>query len=181
MQDVFLSGQKRSLQNSILEYDTAELVPYFLWLFLFIVSNITMYFLSIHFISLNFISLQRLFSYIMAEKKIRIRIELRCSQEKKAELKEKAKSLNLTLSQYLLRDRNAQFNTSELLKLVEEVSYNDNKLDNNVNQIAKNFNTNGFVVDDNVLKELLNLLSSVGKKREDLITKLNKLIKILSE
>lgn len=116
----------------------------------------------------------------MAEKR-RIRIELRCSKEKKEELKEKAKSLNLTLSQYLLRDRNAQFNASELLKLVEEVSYNDNKLDNNVNQIAKNFNTNGFVVDDNVLRELLNLLSSVGKKREDLITKLNKLIKILSE
>lgn len=110
------------------------------------------------------------------------RLYLRCSLEQKKEIKSEADKLGITVSDYLLNSKNNTFlYRKDILNLIECLSYNDNKLDNNVNQIAKNFNTNGFVVDDNVLKELLNLLSSVGKKREDLITKLNKLIKILSE
>jgi hypothetical protein len=116
----------------------------------------------------------------MAEKPPRIRIELRCSKDKKEYLKSKAKSLNLTLSQYLLRDRNTDFNASELLNIIENISYYDNKLDNNVNQIAKNFNTNGFVVDDGVLKELLEMLYDIGKKREHLNESLHKIIKLIS-
>jgi uncharacterized protein (DUF1778 family) len=109
-------------------------------------------------------------------------IHIRCSLEQKNQIKSEADKLGLTISDYLLNSKSNTFlYRKDILNLVECLSYNDNKLDNNVNQIAKNFNTNGFVVDDNVLKELLNLLSSVGKKREDLITKLNKLIKILSE
>ena len=116
----------------------------------------------------------------MAEKTPRIRIELRCSKEKKEYLKNKAKSLNLTLSQYLLRDKNTDFNTSKLLDIIENISYYDNKLDNNVNQIAKNFNTNGFVIDDAVLRELLENLYNIGKKRESLNESLHKIIKLIS-
>lgn len=110
------------------------------------------------------------------------RIEVRCSLEQKDRIKSEAEKLGLTVSDYLLNSKNNVFlYRKDILNLVEFLSYNDNKLDNNVNQIAKNFNTNGFVVNDSVLNELLNLLASVGNKRKDLITKLNRIIKILSE
>lgn len=109
-------------------------------------------------------------------------IHIRCSEVQKKRIKNEADKLGLTISDYLLNSKNKTFIfRKDLIKLVEEVSYNDNKLDNNINQIAKNFNTNGFVVDDNVLKELLTVLYKVEQKRDNIITSLNKIIKVISE
>lgn len=108
-------------------------------------------------------------------------IHFRCTNSQKKRIQVEAKKMNLTVSEYLLNSKNKVYSSRrELLNLVEKVSYYDNKLDNNINQIAKNFNTNGFVVDDRMLKELLNELYNIGQKREQLNAALHQIIKLMS-
>lgn len=115
------------------------------------------------------------------EKKKQTSIHFRCTTAQKKRIKAEAEKLNLSISDYMLNSKSRVFAyRKDLLNLVENVSYYDVKLDNNINQIAKNFNTNGFVVDDKVLIELLNQLSKIGEKREQLNSSLHKIIKLIS-
>lgn len=117
----------------------------------------------------------------MADKKL-LRIELRCTIEEKERIQEAAKNANITVSQYLLNANNKNFiYRSSLLKFVEDVAYNDNKLENNINQIAKNFNSKNYVFTDNSLNNLLDNLNRVEEKRTTLIKNLQKIIKLISE
>lgn len=109
-------------------------------------------------------------------------IQIRCTQGEKEAIRLSAKNANLSMSEYLLRVNSKHFvYYSMLLKLIDEVAINDNKLDNNINQIARNFNTPNYVITDDSLKQLIYNLQKVEEKRENLIKNFQKIIKVISQ
>lgn len=108
-------------------------------------------------------------------------IQFRCTVSVKEAIRRSAKEVNLSMSEYLLRQNNKHIvHHIPLLKLMESLSYNDMKVENNINQIAKSINTRNSIVTDEKLNELIYWLIELGKKRDKTIYELNEIRKILA-
>lgn len=64
--------------------------------------------------------------------------------------------------------------------MIHALSASDNKLENNINQIARKFN-NSSNVQENDIVELIGYLRLVASKRENINQAIRKIIKLLTE
>lgn len=108
-------------------------------------------------------------------------ISIRCTEKEKQNILHSAKKFNLSLSAYLLNRRKSHLYSTFLIKMIDDVANNDNKLENNINQIARSFNTKNIIIDNHLMLDLLDKLYECGKKRDQLMRKLEKIIKIISQ
>ena len=108
-------------------------------------------------------------------------IQFRCTVSVKESIRKSAKEVNLTMSEYLSRQNNKHIvHHIPLLKLLESLSYNDMKVENNINQIAKNFNSPNSIITDEKINELIYWLIELGKKRDKIIKEEREIRKILA-
>ena len=108
-------------------------------------------------------------------------IQFRCTVSVKEAIRKSAKEVNLSMSEYLLRQNNKHIvHHIPLLKLLHSLSNNDMKVENNLNQIAKQMNSPNIMVTENKFDELLFCLIELGKKRDKTIYDLNEIRKILA-
>ena len=108
-------------------------------------------------------------------------IQFRCTVSVKESIRKSAKEVNLTMSEYLSRQNNKHIvHHIPLLKLLESLSYNDMKVENNINQIAKNFNSPNSIISDEKINELIYWLIELGKKRDKIIKEEREIRKILA-
>lgn len=108
-------------------------------------------------------------------------ISIRCTVKEKQDVLLSAQKFNLSLSAYLLNRQRAKLYSRHLIKMIDDVARNDNKLENNINQIARSLNSNNLIVDNHFIEILLGRLYECGEKREQLMRKLEKIIKIIAQ
>lgn len=108
-------------------------------------------------------------------------ISIRCTEKEKQSISYSAKQFNLSLSAYLLNNRKSRLYSTFLLKMIHSIASNDNKLENNINQIARNLNTNNCIVDNHSFQNILKNLQECAIKREQIVKQLEKLIKIIAQ
>lgn len=109
------------------------------------------------------------------------RIHIRCTPSEKKEIQYLAKEAKLSMSEYMMRQNKKHVvHHIPLLKLMESLSYNDMKVENNINQIAKNFNSPNSVVTDKKIDELIYWLIELGKKRDKIVKEEREIRKILA-
>ena len=108
-------------------------------------------------------------------------IQFRCTVSVKEAIRKSAKEVNLSMSEYLLRQNNKHIvHHIPLLKLLESLSYNDMKVENNINQITKQFNRPNIIVTDSKIDELIYCLNELGKKRDKMIYEQKEIRRILA-
>lgn len=110
-------------------------------------------------------------------------INFRCTESEKKRIISYAKEVNLSTSEYLIRvalKRKTVSNNKKLLLLIHTLSASDNKLENNINQIARKFNNSSNVLESDIV-ELIGYLRLVASKRENINQDIRKIIKLLTE
>jgi|GEM_PF-5167378 len=108
-------------------------------------------------------------------------ISIRCTEKEKQNILHSAQKFNLSLSAYLLNRRKSHLYSTFLIKMIDNIASNDNKLENNINQIARNLNTNNCIVDSHSFQNILKSLHECAIKREQIGKQIEKLIKIISD
>ena len=108
-------------------------------------------------------------------------IHIRCTPSDKKEIQNLAKEAKISMSEYLIRQNKKHIvHHIPLLKLMASLSYNDMKVENNINHIAKNFNSHISFVTDEKINELIYWLIELGKKRDKIIIEEREIRKILA-
>ena len=108
-------------------------------------------------------------------------ISIRCTEKEKQSISYSAKQFNLSISTYLLSRRKSRLYSTFLIKMIDNIANNDNKLENNINQIARNLNTNNCIVDNHSFQNILKNLHECAIKREQIGKQLERLIKIIAQ
>lgn len=117
----------------------------------------------------------------MTDKKRDCDIHFRCTQQEKKKIVEYANQMNLSVSEYMLRlalKKKTIASHKELLSTIHTMSIADNKLENNINQIAHRLNSNPNI-SINDLDDIINLLRLVANKRDTSIKEIRKIYKLL--
>lgn len=108
-------------------------------------------------------------------------INFRCTESEKKRIISYAKEVNLSTSEYLIRIalKRKISNNRKLLLLIHALSASDNKLENNINQIARKLNSSSNVPENDIM-EFIEYLRLVASKRENINQALRKIIKLLA-
>lgn len=110
-------------------------------------------------------------------------ITIRCTQKQKDEIVKKSKKQNLTVTDLMLNsalDKKFGSVQSDILKFINDLSYKDSKLDNNINQIAFRLNSNQ-IINNEVLKDILKKMKRVEKRRRNIENGIISLIRIMKD
>lgn len=108
-------------------------------------------------------------------------ISLRCTEYQKKKITENAKILNLSVSEYLIRlalQKKIIANHKEVLSTAHKLSMADNRVENNINQIAHRLNRQANITLDD-LGDIIDELRRVAKKRDIMITEFRKIYHLL--
>lgn len=111
-------------------------------------------------------------------------IHIRCTELEKRIILNRAKTLDLSLSEYLLvhgMGKNLKLSPKKVLAVLNKIITDDSKLENNINQIAKNLNANITTFDDKNIEDIVKMLSLVTQKREILFKEVNNIYRVLSK
>ena len=101
-----------------------------------------------------------------------------CTQEEYEVIRIASENAGLSISDYLLSEYEKN---TEILTLIDEVTNSEKKLDEQMDQMAKEFNDPGYVVSDNDLKKFISQLNQVSESTDSSIERMDKIIKLLSE
>lgn len=108
-------------------------------------------------------------------------ISLRCTEYQKKKITENAKILNLSVSEYLIRialQKKIIANHKEVLSTAHKLSMADNRVENNINQIAHRLNRQASITLDD-LGDIIDELRRVAIKRDIMITEFRKIYHLL--
>lgn len=111
------------------------------------------------------------------------RITIRLSKKQDIILRKRATEIGFSISEYMLKSlfgKKMIINNGIVLRSLDTLCTNDNKLENNINQIAKKFNSN-LSLDENEKEELRNLISEAAIQRANLVKNIQEVVRILSE
>lgn len=112
------------------------------------------------------------------------RLYIRCTVNQKKEIIERAKSLDLNISEYIILcglEKVPKVSPKKLVESLNKVTTNDNRLENNINQLVKLLNANIAVFNENTLQEVRQLLSELKNKRNEIFTAINSIYKEISQ
>lgn len=108
-------------------------------------------------------------------------ISLRCTEYQKKKITENAKLLDLSVSEYLIRlalQKKIIANHKEVLSTAHRLSMADNRVENNINQIAHRLNRQANITLDD-LGDIIDELRRVAIKRDIMITEFRKIYHLL--
>lgn len=108
-------------------------------------------------------------------------ISLRCTEYQKRKITKNAKLLNLSVSEYLIRlalQKKIIANHKEVLSTAHKLSMADNRVENNINQIAHRLNRQANITLDD-LGDIIDELRRVAIKRDIMITEFRKIYHLL--
>ena len=77
--------------------------------------------------------------------------------------------------------KNLKLSPKKVLAVLNKIITDDSKLENNINQIAKNLNANITTFDDKNIEDIVKMLSLVTQKREILFKEVNNIYRVLSK
>ncbi|MDO5664493.1 MAG: hypothetical protein Q4G63_04440 [Bacteroidia bacterium] len=108
----------------------------------------------------------------------------RITDEDKNSLNLKAKEYGVTISEFILQQtlgKKTVYKQKEIIRELENIAVRDNKVDNNINQIAKILNTNYKNFDNIMIKDLYKLLDKYIKSQEELSKNIRSMYRLLSQ
>lgn len=105
-------------------------------------------------------------------------IRFNCTSEEYEAIKLASENAGLSMSDYLIRESDRH---TELLSLIEKVTSNENKLDSDIDQMARKFDNQDQEIVEVDLQSFITQLQKVGESTESSNESLNKILKLLSE
>lgn len=109
-------------------------------------------------------------------------ISIRITKRQHHILRKRSDEIGFSISEYVLKSvfrKSIIINNGIVLKAINTLQIRDNKLENNINQIAKKLNSNAFFSEIE-RQELKDLISSVGIQRAALAKNIQEFYRLLS-